>query len=311
MKKLIYCMMAIALLFGCATENETEKTGSIYGVITDNTGEPIRTANVQLNTGTKATLGNDGQYEIADIEAGNYTLNVTKSGYKDWENIISLKSGERKKVDVVIEKLPAALHIIDVNDVTKDISTLEFGTDYTERTFNIFNDGSVNITWNITNNCKWISKISVSNGILQANRQQAIVVTINRDSLADGVNVYNLNITSDNGSKELKIMATRKNVSNDYYVVLDAAGIMVQKEDIGEGDWNSGYTMCKNSIVGNYTDWRLPTESELMVLYNERNSIGGFITVSNSYYWSGTLDYMISPLSYYYSSFPPFQIVEN
>jgi hypothetical protein len=75
-------------------------------------------------------------------------------------------------------------------------------------------------------------------------------------------------------------------------VTLDAAGIMVQKTDI-TGDtpvgWSTGNSLCENSILAGYTDWRLPTKDELTVLYNERGTIGGF-TTSGSYlnYWSST-----------------------
>ncbi len=62
------------------------------------------------------------------------------------------------------------------------------------------------------------------------------------------------------------------------YVVLQAANIMVQKEDIGRGDFSSVNSMCNSSIVSDYDDWRLPTIDELVILYNNRNEIGGFYT---------------------------------
>ena len=78
------------------------------------------------------------------------------------------------------------------------------------------------------------------------------------------------------------------------WIDLPSAGISVQTEDIGNGYWDSVNSMCENSIVGGKTDWRLPTKEELMVLYNERDYIGGFTTTSPnvspyySYYWSST-----------------------
>lgn len=88
---------------------------------------------------------------------------------------------------------------------------------------------------------------------------------------------------------------------NPEWIELPAAGIAVQKKDIGFGDWYSINAMCENSVVGSKTDWRLPSKDELMVLYNERNYIGGFITNTasdriqgSSYYfycnyWSSTI----------------------
>ena len=75
---------------------------------------------------------------------------------------------------------------------------------------------------------------------------------------------------------------------NPYYVVLPAVGLMVQKEDLGYGRWETAKSMCENSIVAGFTDWRLPTKDELMTLYNNKNRIGGFPNDRYYYYWSST-----------------------
>ena len=78
------------------------------------------------------------------------------------------------------------------------------------------------------------------------------------------------------------------------WIELPAAGIAVQRKDIGYGNWSSINAMCKNSVVADKTDWRLPTTNELMMLYNERNYIGGFTTTENSSYgcyWTSTSHY--------------------
>jgi len=209
MKKNFHIAIAVILLFASCAKDELgggdKATGSIYGAITANTGEPIRTANVQLNTGTQATLGDDGQYEFVNIEAGNYTLSVTKSGYKDWKNSISLKAGERKKVDVVIEKLPAALHIIDGNGV--DIDTLKFGESSNQLLFSIFNDSPQKLNWVITQDKQWFS-VSPDNGEVSAEQQTPVRVTVDRTKLSGGNNLGKINISSNSGSAELTITVT-------------------------------------------------------------------------------------------------------
>ncbi len=69
------------------------------------------------------------------------------------------------------------------------------------------------------------------------------------------------------------------------FVVLHSAGIMVQTADLGYTDWNSASSMCNNSTVGGYYDWRLPTINELYVIYNNRELIGNF---GGDIYWSST-----------------------
>ncbi len=87
------------------------------------------------------------------------------------------------------------------------------------------------------------------------------------------------------------------------YIVLHDAGIMVQKEDIGKGDWNSVKSMCENSTVSGYADWRLPDKDELMVLYNNKDNIGGFTVTSLSYYWSSTYSQYSSNNRFYINFF--------
>lgn len=85
------------------------------------------------------------------------------------------------------------------------------------------------------------------------------------------------------------------------YVVLTATGIMVQKQDISEStlSWSSANSLCNNSTVGSYTDWRLPTKDELATMYNEKNVIGNF---KSSAYWSSTQE-VSYPSSHWYISF--------
>ncbi len=89
------------------------------------------------------------------------------------------------------------------------------------------------------------------------------------------------------------------------WVELSAIGIAVQKEDIGYNTWGTADSKCKNSTLGGYTDWRLPTREELMTLYLNRNTIGGFKTSSSKgyhyhYYWSSERS---GNNSYYYIKF--------
>lgn len=71
--------------------------------------------------------------------------------------------------------------------------------------------------------------------------------------------------------------------------------LMVQAEDIGSSDYDSIEGLCKNSRLGGYSDWRLPTLEELLTLYTEKDRIRGF---EDSYYWSSTGSYEIKSVNF-------------
>lgn len=75
-----------------------------------------------------------------------------------------------------------------------------------------------------------------------------------------------------------------------YYVAPDPGNIML---------WNDANSYCDNLTIYGLSGWRLPTKDELVQMYAERNSIGGFHLGSwnnESFYWSSTL----SPNNYHY-----------
>ena len=75
---------------------------------------------------------------------------------------------------------------------------------------------------------------------------------------------------------------------NTNYMVLMDYGLMVMKKDLGKSTRSGGSDMCKQIRLGGFSDWRLPTQGELAILYNERNVIGGFDALNNTKYWSST-----------------------
>ena len=239
MKKFLTLLtIALSLVIinhSCKPKEEEElEPGSIYGVVTDKaTGEPVKTAGVELQPlGLKTVTGSEGQFEFNELEAGDYKLFVTKTGYVELvSNTIVVKSAQTAKGDVQIEKLPAALKVVD--DKGEEISELDFGNQYDDvsRMFSIFNDGTEVLNYEIVKTASWITSLSVTEGTLQPGATKPVVVNIDRDKLAVGDNMTTINVTSNNGSKQLSIHAEK----------LPASLLVVNNEDkpIDELDFGS------------------------------------------------------------------------
>ena len=199
---------------GGSGNNDSGEPGSIYGIVTDKaTGESIINAGVELQPlGLKTVTGSDGQFEFNEVATGTYTLFVTKTGYTDSSSDITVESGKQAKGDVQLEKLPAALRIVD--DDGKDISELDFGEKLADvsRQFNIFNDGSEKLEWEISFSADWIVSLSKESGELKAGGTQGIIVNIDRSLLESGENTTTIHVTSNDGNKQLTVKATNATV---------------------------------------------------------------------------------------------------
>jgi hypothetical protein len=207
-------MMVCCMLFGCKPENEMEKLGTIYGTVTDfSSGEPINNANVRLNPRGETTLtGSDGTFQFNDLQAGSYSLSLSKNGYVDLDDdyVIEIENGNSVKRDVHLQKELSSLKIVD-ND-GNPVSELDFGIEegMTQKTFSIFNDGNISLDYTITKTSDWIVEVVPSTGTVSIGDTKPVYVIINRERLADGENHSNLLITTPNaGGVELVVKATK------------------------------------------------------------------------------------------------------
>ena len=84
-------------------------TGTILGNVKDNSGAPVPGAQVTAtNLGTQvsrtATTDADGQYALTLLPVGNYKVEVTLSGFKNFSQTgIVLEVGRNARIDATIE----------------------------------------------------------------------------------------------------------------------------------------------------------------------------------------------------------------
>ena len=206
MKKIISLLLCTTLLLGCFEELGTDNTGSIAGSVSDYAvGEPIPVVNVVLNpvnssTVTSSTVtGTDGTFSFRDIPQGEYTIDVSKSGYKQSCKNVFVYVGETSECHLLLERMPAI--------VTTDRDILDFGKNYNTMSFNIVNSSYKDLEWSIEENCEWITEIKPREGTLKFGSTATIVVVIDRDKLNGGTNRANIVLCSNNGSTEVKVIA--------------------------------------------------------------------------------------------------------
>ncbi len=211
MKRAVILGLIILFATSCSEAiSEQVSTGSISGIVADKTtGEPVSTVSLALSPGGKKTVtGSDGTFLFSDMEAGAYTVDLQKEGYKLESYSIVVFEGKNSELHLLIERIPAI--------VTADREVLDFGENesVTQLSFGIVNSGYVDLTWHSVYDCEWIKETSPKKNaeqVLKYGKTATIVVTIDRTKLPYGNNETNIIIYSDNGRSQVKITAVNAN----------------------------------------------------------------------------------------------------
>ena len=219
----LFSVLIAVTIFGSCSKDITEesKVGSIAGSVSDRTtGEPVATVNVSIAPGGSSTVtGSDGTFTFRNLEEGSYTLTITKEGYKQNHQTVSVRPGDPTSAHLLIERIPAI--------VTADREVLDFGSNASTNTlsFNIVNPGYVDLEWEIEERCEWITEVKPAKGTLKYGKTEGIVVVIDRDNLSEGNNEAVIVIRSSNGSSEVKVTAVGETKELPTLNVLDVSNI--------------------------------------------------------------------------------------
>ena len=281
MKKILHIASAILLglllaLGGCKEKDDLP--GKMMGKVTDiETDALIEAASVELQpSGKKTVTGADGKYEFAGLEPGRYKLYITKTGYVDYLSVEkTVISNRTTYLNPQLEKLPLPeVQTLSVTDITEQSATLQgkiisIGNPaYTEKGFvyGTAPEPSLNASGNIT-----IPVAGSGTGIYTYSVSNLVKETIYyvRAYAKAGENVVYGDILNF--------------ILGAPYVVLETEKLMVQQQDLGVLRWADAGRICKNSTLAGYTDWRLPTLDELVVIYNHRDNIQSLQATA---YWS-------------------------
>ncbi|MBQ1178673.1 MAG: carboxypeptidase regulatory-like domain-containing protein [Bacteroidaceae bacterium] len=179
MKKYAYMIPLLALMLCAACEQELPDTmGSIYGIVSDvDNGEPIRGASVVLSPSNHTTVtGADGHYEFLNLEASQYKIQVTASGYVTNSRQITVKPGVNASGDIMLRP--------STGQMIPSVEVLDFGAATVSIPFDIVCQGDKLVEWSLKEDASWLS-CSPQSG-KATNASSSVVATVSRDELAEG-----------------------------------------------------------------------------------------------------------------------------
>lgn len=203
--KLLLMLLWGLIFVGCKPKDVLETTGSLSGRITEaSSNQPLENAFVSISGQTYVT-GSDGAYLFSDLQEGEYTVDVSLSGYKSEKKQYSVRAGRETKADFSLEPIYAGVAV--------STQTLDFGTTLDVLTFEIIKpSGTTNVAWEIIGQTQasWLTFSELS-GVLKAPKA-TITVYLNRDELTEE-KVYTTEIivkTKDGGATRIRVSAAKK-----------------------------------------------------------------------------------------------------
>lgn len=200
-KFLVFLMLISLCLVECVKE-EIDSKGNIRGKVVDAlTDEPLQGVNITVSPkGYSSVTGNDGVFEIVDLDPGQYSVQAQKSGYKTNYKQITIYAGETGVGDMSLTPLQTT------SAVQIKPESLNFGKKETEMTFEITNYGNYgSIKWNMSGvEPSWI-KVTPFSGEIGQGMSSSVKVSIERSFLVDEISTTYVQVNYPGGSKSVKV----------------------------------------------------------------------------------------------------------
>lgn len=116
----------IITLFSLSSAWGQSNTGIIEGKITSSEGEPVAGANIAIKENQKGTSSdNNGKFIIQNIPSGKYTLIVSAVGYAEYEEQLSIQSGQAEKLEITLNTTTKELGEVVVTGTMRKTFTRE------------------------------------------------------------------------------------------------------------------------------------------------------------------------------------------
>ena len=106
---IVSCLGLSMILSGCSPVTDYEIYGSIKGTVVDyDTGMPISGASIMIVPGNQTVMSDaNGGFEFIDLDSGQYTLSIQKSGYQANRKIVDVITGETVNTAISLSVIPS------------------------------------------------------------------------------------------------------------------------------------------------------------------------------------------------------------
>lgn len=268
MKKIIFLFWLIlgALSLSSCTEEEEITQGDIVGVVTDaaNGTQPLSGVQVSiLPNGASTSTGSDGKFSFPKLEAGEYKIQFMKEGYETNTKSVTVVPGQVSNADMqlIAVKQDALIQITP--------STLNFGTTQTELSVKIQNNGNTSTDWSLDlGSHTWITANPAA-GQIEADKQQSIIFTVNRDKITE-VQTVIIKLSAFGNSFPISVTCAPKNAQSYMSVEPEILDFGSDLQELPLTIKNTGNTALNWTIAD-------PTESAITLSENS-----GSITAQGS-----------------------------
>lgn len=165
-----FAIVLAGLIFVSCTKSEEgaeDKTGSIYGIVTElGSAEPMKAVGVELydlswdgipiSLLLKTVTFDDGHFEFKDLNPENYQVKVVADGYEQIEEgKVSVNAGRQARIDLQVKEVETGM-VLKTTDATVKGMSVTLSSSY-----------SSSSTWNAPTEVGFVysNEINVSNGI--------------------------------------------------------------------------------------------------------------------------------------------------
>jgi len=270
-KTLFVSVLAFILFsWSCEPPTKAETTGDIQGIIYDaSSSQPLGGATITTEpiTSSKITDSN-GSFKLEGVEPGDYTLQVTKSGYQTNSTTVNVVAGETASADLQLTAVAPQLSV--------SVTSLDFGSTSSSLPFTISNTGEGALEWSVSENSDWIS-VNPTSGNTTDN-QSSVTVSVSRTGLDPGDFSETVTITSNGGSATIQINLTVEgpvlvlsNNSLNFGTVTDNLTFTVTNGGIGTVTYNAVYTAAWLTV--NPTSGSATTETDVINVSVDRSGL--------------------------------------